>query len=75
MPKSRQWGLRTFGGVSINTAGRRVVKQNSQKTLDQSVTMTSAVRMVSFELKSCSKYSSSGPTDSQRACSASQRGR
>ena len=42
MPSSSQSGLVTFMGVSTNTHGFIVVKENSQAMEDQSVTSTSA---------------------------------
>lgn len=62
MPSSSQSGFSTFIGVSTNTAGFLVAKQNSQGIDDQSVIRMSEVSTDVFELKSPSKYSSSSPT-------------
>ena len=42
--------------------GFNVEKENSQNTLDQSVIRMSDVKMVLFDVKSFSNYSSSGDT-------------
>lgn len=55
MPHSSQSGFPTFMGVSTKSVGFSVVKENSQEMLDQSVTITSAAKIESFELKSLSK--------------------